>query len=246
MQLSGLVARLGRHLNLTDAERSAIALAEQGERRLKAGDVLMAEGGNSHSLYVVRQGWLHSSARIAAGGRQILRFHYAGDLIGTSSIAWAQAASTLTAVSDCLVTELPKTTLGLLFQSQPRVAGLLYAIAAAENVAMSDRLTSIGRMGAAERLSTLLLDILARLRVTAGGVIDSFDLPLTQSDLGDALGLTKVHVNRTIRALEKTGVIERTGRRVRICDEPSLIASTGFIDRYSAVATDWLPLAVPA
>lgn len=241
MQLSGLIARLGHHLPLTDAERTAIAHAERGERRLKAGEVLMQEGGESHALYAVRQGWLHSSARLIAGGRQILRFHYAGDLIGTSSMAWSQASATLTAVSDCLVVELPKTELGLLFRAQPRIGGLLYAIAAAENVAMSDRLTSIGRMGAAERLSTLLLDILARLRVTAGGVVDSFDLPLTQTDIGDALGLTKVHVNRTIRALEKAGTIERTGKRVRILDEAALIAATGFVDRYGEIETSWLP-----
>ncbi len=243
MQLSGLIARLSRHLDLTEAERDAILQAKQSERRLKAGDVLVAEGGESNSLYVMRQGWLHSSTRLSNGGRQILRFHYAGDLIGTSSMAWSQAAATLTAVSDCLIIELPKTELGLLFRAQPRIAGLLYAIAAAESVAMSDRLTMIGRMGASDRLARLLLDIMARLRVTAGGIVDSFDLPLTQTDIGDALGLTKVHVNRTIRALEKAGVIERTGRRVKIVDEAGLIAATGFIDRYGEIDTAWLPAA---
>ena len=142
----------------------------------------------------MRQGWLHSSAKLVTGGRQILRFHYAGDLIGTSSIAWAQAANTITAVSDCVVSELSKVNLGRIFKAQPRLAGLLYAMAAAENVAMSDRLASIGRTDAIERLATLLLDILARLRVTAGGVIESFDLPLTQKDIGDAVGLTPLVV----------------------------------------------------
>ena len=229
---------------LTAGEREAITSAEHREVRLKPGEILMAEGGLSDTLFVVHYGWLHSSAKLSTGGRQILRFHYAGDLIGTSSMAWSQAAATLTAISDCIVIDLPKTELGLLFRAQPRIAGLLYAIAAAENVAMSDRLTTIGRMGASERLSTLLLDIMARLRVTAGGIVDSFDLPLTQTDIGDALGLTKVHVNRTIRALEKSGVIERTGRRVRIVDEAALVAATGFTDRYGEIETAWLPPAI--
>ena len=243
MQSSSLTARLGQHLELNESERRTLAQIERGEQSLRAGETLMAESRKSDSLYIVRQGWMHSSVRSGRDGRQILMFHYAGDLIGTSSIAWAWAATTLTAVSDCVVTPVPKVSLGLLFKAQPRIAGLLYAIAAAENVAMSDRLTSIGRMEAADRLSRLLLDILARLRVTAGGIIDSFDLPLTQTDLGDALGLTKVHVNRTLQALERNGSIGRTGRRIRIIDEVSLIAVTGFIDRYSVVATDWLPAA---
>ena len=108
---------------------------------------------------------------------------------------------------------------------------------------MSDRLTSIGRTGAVDRLSTLLLDMLARLRTTAGGVVDSFELPLTQADIGDAVGLTKVHVNRTIREMERRDLIERNGKRIKIKNEAALVAAVGFIDRYHEIATDWLPLA---
>ena len=238
---SALVERLKSYMALTPRERAALEAAEGTERRLAAGTVLLAEDGPVDALFVVQHGWLHASARLASGGRQILRFHYPGDLIGTSSIAWARAANTLTAVSDCIVTELAKPDLGRLFKAEPRLAGLLYAMAAAENVALSDRLTSIGRTGAIERLTTLLLDILARLRVTAGGVVDSFEMPLTQADLGDAVGLTKVHVNRTIREMERRGLIERYGRRVRIVDEAALAASVGFVDRYGSIQTDWLP-----
>jgi CRP-like cAMP-binding protein len=83
--------------------------------------------------------------------------------------------------------------------------------------------------------------VLARLRVTAGGVVDTIELPLTQTDLGDALGLTKVHVNRTFRALEAKSMIRRDGRRVTILDEAGMTAATGFVDRYREVATEWLP-----
>ena len=87
----------------------------------------------------------------------------------------------------------------------------------------------------------LLLDMVARLRVTAGGIVDSFEMPLTQADIGDATGLTKVHVNRTLREMERRGMIARASKRVRLIDEPAMIAATGFVDRYAVVATDWLP-----
>lgn len=241
MRRSALTARLERYLDLTDDERDALDWAERREARLPAGEVLMEEGGEVDGLYVVQQGWLHSSQVLQSGARQILRFHYAGDLMGTSSIAWARAANTLTAVSDCIVSELSKVNLGRIFKAQPRLAALLYAMAAAENVAMADRLASIGRTDALVRLATLLLDVLARLRVTAGGVVESFDLPLTQKDIGDAVGLTKVHVNRTLGEMERRGMIERNGRRVRIVDEASLVQFTGFVDRYATIQTDWLP-----
>jgi CRP-like cAMP-binding protein len=238
---SALTIRLSHYMALTPGEVAAVEEAQGPRRRLIAGEPLIEAGGPVDALYVIQQGWLHSSIRPKVGGRQILAFHYPGDLIGTSSIAWDRAAATLTAVSDCIVTDIPKVRLGDLFRHQGRLAGLLYAVAAAESVALSDRLTSVGRMNAIQRLATLLLDMLARLRVTAGGVVDSFELPLTQTDLGDALGLTKVHVNRTMRAMEAQGMIARNGRRIRICDEPALVAFSGFVDRHAEVATDWLP-----
>ena len=238
---SGLIGRLSRYLDLSAGERDALDWAERRELRLRPGEALVTEGGEIQSLYVVQRGWLHSSVRLANERRQILSFHYAGDLMGTSSIAWQQATTTMTAVSDCTLSEMPKANLGRIFKQEPRLAALLYAVEAAENVAMSSRLMSIGRMDARERLAMLLLDILARLRVSDVGVVDAFDLPLTQTDIGDALGLTKVHVNRTFRALEEGGLVERTGRRVRLVGEAELIAMTGFVSRYDEIETSWMP-----
>lgn len=240
---SALTARLSHYLRLTDEERDAIDWAERLERRVPAGAPLLEAGGPVENLFVVQQGWLHSSIRLQSGARQILRFHYPGDLIGTSSIAWSRAAATLTAVSDCIVSDLPKANLGRIFAAHGRLGALIYAMGAAENVALADRLSSVGRTDALHRLATLLLDILARLRVTAGGVVDTIELPLTQTDIGDALGLTKVHVNRTFREMEARGMIARSGRRITVLDEAGMIAFTGFVDRYDEIATDWLPKA---
>ena len=238
---SALIDRLERHLELLPAERETLLRVEARERRVPSGKRLTNEGKPNEWLYVVQQGWLHGARSLPGGGRQILEFHYPGDLIGTPNIAWANASTTLTAVSDCIVAELTKTDVGMLFDTHPRLAALLYAMAAAENVALSDRLISIGRMNAVGRLSTLLLDMLARLRMTAGGVVSSFDLPLTQTDLGDAVGLTKVHVSRTLGILERDGLIERNGKRMRIVDEGRMIELTGFVDRYKTIDTSWLP-----
>jgi len=241
LRRSAFTQRLTRYMPLTPGERDAIERLERRERRVAAGTRVITEGAENNALYIVQHGWLHSATSLKSGSRQITGFHYAGDLVGISSIAWSIAAATLTTIEDCILFEIAKEELGRVFAAQPRLAGLLYAIAAAEGVAANDRLTSVGRMGADTRLATLLLDMLARLRASAGGVIDSFELPLTQTDIGDAAGLTKVHVNRTLRSMEERGWIERHGKRLRIKDERKLSGEVGFVDRYSEVATDWLP-----
>ena len=242
MRRNALVTRLEHHIALTHAERTALEEVSRRELRLKPGAVLMTQDKPNDRMFVVQHGWVHSARTLSNGSRQIVGFHYAGDLVGTSSIAWSIATNTVTAVSDCIVSEMTKPELGRLFVEQPRLAGAFYAIASADFVAMGDRLTSVGRMGAVERLSMMLLDMLARLRVTAGGVIDSFDLPLTQQDIGDAVGLTKVHVSRTFGEMERRGLIARNGRRVRVLEERKLIEMTGFVDRHNVIETDWVPL----
>jgi CRP/FNR family transcriptional regulator len=69
----------------------------------------------------------------------------------------------------------------------------------------------------------------------------TFELPLTQQDLGDAVGLTKTHVSRSLKALEETGLVERNARVIRINDVDRLAELVDFHDRHGEVATDWLP-----
>ncbi|WP_347302556.1 Crp/Fnr family transcriptional regulator [Croceibacterium sp. TMG7-5b_MA50] len=241
MTPSALETRLSQHLALTFAERDALRWLERRERLYRAGEVIVHEGEATDQLHVVASGWLHGSVRLPDGGRQILRFYFVGDITTTFSIAWHRSAATLRAVSDATLYEVPRENLGRLFRDHPRVAALLYGVAASEQVAMADRLTSVGRTDGFTRIATLLLDIRSRLRVVDGLDGSRFELPLTQQDLGDAVGLTKTHVNRSLKALEETGLVERDGRVIRITDVDRLAALVQFNDRHHEVATDWLP-----
>jgi len=241
MSDSPLETRLSQYLDLTFAERDALRALERRERGVTAGEVLIREGDTTDRLFIVARGWLHGSVQLKDGGRQILRFYFVGDISTTFSIAWGQSAATLQAVSDARLYEIPKDAFGRLFRHHPRLGALLFAVSASEQVAMADRLTSIGRTDGFTRIATLLLDIRSRLRVVDGLDGATFSLPLTQQDLGDAVGLTKTHVNRSLKALEATGLVERAGRVIRINDVERLAALVDFKDRHRSVATDWLP-----
>lgn len=238
---SPLEHRLSQYLALTFAERDALRWLERRERRYAAGEVVVREGEPLDLIFIVASGWLHGSVQLKNGGRQILRFYFVGDITTTFSIAWGSSAATLTAVSACTLFEMPRDALGRLFRDQPRLGALLYAVSASENVAMADRLTSIGRTDGMTRIATLLLDIRSRLRIADNLDDGMFELPLTQQDLGDAVGLTKTHVNRGLKALTETGLIERDGRVIRITDVEALSALVDFRDRHGHVAIDWLP-----
>jgi CRP-like cAMP-binding protein len=109
-------------------------------------------------------------------------------------------------------------------------------------VSLADRLASIGRTPARARVASLFCEIYMRLRrlgATQGGPIP---LPLTQEEIGDATGLTAVHVNRMMRALAEDGVIERNGGHLKVLNEERLCAEANFLDR-AGIETSWLPSA---
>ena len=238
---SAMEARLGQYISLTYSERDALRWLERRERRYEAGSIVVCEGEPTSCLQIVATGWLHGSTELRNGARQILRFFFVGDLTTTFSIAWGVSAATLTAVSACTLYEVPRDALGRLFRDHPRLGALLYAVGASEQVAMADRLTSVGRTDGMTRIGTLLLDIRSRLRVADGIDGAVFELPLTLQDLGDAVGLTKTHVSRTLKALGNEGLVVRDGKVIRIIDVDALAARVDFKDRHRHVATDWLP-----
>jgi CRP-like cAMP-binding protein len=241
MTISPLEARLSHHLDLTFAEREALRWLERRERSYAAGDVVVQEGQATDCLYIVASGWLHGSVMLRDGDRQILRFYFVGDITTTFSIAWGRSAATLQAVSPATLFEIPKHVFGQLFKTHPRLGAMMFAVSASDEVAMADRLTSISKTDGFTRIATLLLDIRSRLRVVDHLPDGAFELPLTQKDLGDAVGLTKTHVNRSLKALEATGLVERDGRVIRITDVDRLAELVDFRDRHGEIDTNWLP-----
>ncbi|MEZ5659868.1 MAG: helix-turn-helix domain-containing protein [Burkholderiaceae bacterium] len=96
-------------------------------------------------------------------------------------------------------------------------------------------------MTARERLAFLVLDHLARRRIACGNSETSeIQMPLTQAEIGDHLGLSNVHVSRALGRLEKDGLLERLAGVIRVRDETALSRLASFEDRYDQIDTRWL------
>lgn len=238
---SCFVEKLTHHLPLTAAEIRALAVLEDNPEPLRSGDALLEEGEKGDGLYVLREGLVLSSSLLKGGERQILRIYHAGDLIGTMGIPWRRSPATATAIVDSVVCHFPRASLRDIFISHPRLAALFYSIGMIENVALSDRLKSLGRTDGKARVAAFLLEMLGRLRVTNRSITNRYEMRLTQADIGDAVGLTPIHVNRMLRELTEEGCIERDGRWVTVVDERQLAEYCEFADRYLDIDTSWFP-----
>lgn len=238
---SCLAERLGHYISLTRAESDALAALEDDQRDVRRGTAIVSEGEPSRELFVIKKGWLQSSVLLGNGGRQIMRVALPGDLLGLPALAFEEAPETIATLTDATLCPFDRDRLAGLFEAHPRLGALLFTLTVAERTAMADRLASVGRTPARARVAALLCDIFARVRLVGTAAADeAVHVPLTQEEIGDATGLTAVHVNRMIRGLVEDGIIERSGNSIRLLNPDRLADEANFTDRL-AISTAWLP-----
>jgi CRP-like cAMP-binding protein len=203
-----------------------IASYKSGDREIKAGNDLFLSGEPCDVIYNLVDGWVFLYDLLEDGRRQILHFALPGALLGLYpdrvAIYGAQA------LTDAVVWVIPHENLGPLFEEHPGVGLRLAWIVCRERNLAYDHLFSIGRRSARERVARALLELFVRYRMRWPGYrIEEIHLPLTQEHIGDATGLTGVHVNRILRGLRKDRFVEFHYRRLRILNPDKLVDVAG-------------------
>lgn len=232
--------RLAAFADLTAGELAALRALGGPPMRFVRDQVIRRQGDECSHVFLLQTGWVASSADLPDGKRQISKIHLPGDVMGAPSLPLTKASETLTALTDCQVRKVSAVELAQVF-GQPRLAMVFFLAAQEERVFLIDRLLTIGRLLGRARLAAFLLHIHDRLKIAQSDHPPVFDLPLTQEQIGDVLGLTPVHVNRVLRALEDDGLIARENGRVELRDLDQLRRITGMPKRTLARNQSWLP-----
>lgn len=214
--------RFREFVDLTEAELAALAALCGEPERLPARSVLHSQGDRVDRIYFLVSGWLASGVAVPQGVQQIFKIHLPGDMLGVPSMAVTRAAETLTALTPITVLPIQMEAFGELFTEQPRLAAVLFLCVQYERVALMDRLTSIGRSRSLSRLAAFFVHIYDRLHAIDARHPPTLDLPLTQAELADLVGITAVHVNRKLQELETTGLIARKRSRIELVDVDGL------------------------
>lgn len=238
--MQNLLAKYGKITPLLEDEEAAFKGLATTKRTYPAGVQLIAsELDAPDQLFIVEEGRLFASCDLANGERAITRLYFSGDIVGTANIPFEHATHTITTNSEAVLHVFPRRNLIRAFQDLPRIAAIFYTFAAMENAILNDRLVSIGRTPGKARLASLILEIAARRNLTRVTPEFDFKLGMTQSQIGDAIGLTDVQVNRLFRALDEEGLIKRSGGHIQIMDYDGLCDIGQFKDRYEDLDLDW-------
>ncbi|SEL61079.1 transcriptional regulator, Crp/Fnr family [Sphingomonas palmae] len=205
-------SRLSR---LAPLDADAVRLLEEAARTsyaLRARQELLSAGSSIEAPLILLDGWAARARILPDGRRQIVSLLVPGDVTGVSDLPEPLSSATIVALTPVHVCAAPP-------RGASAALDLAYAVSRAHDEAfLLAQITRLGRMNAQERIMDLLLELRDRLDL-AGLVRDnSFDVPLTQETMSDALGLTPVHVNRMLQAARKAGDLVWTGKRITLSD----------------------------
>jgi len=231
------MTRLWMAEGLDQADQEALAEACDNIRSVSAGTDLQREGTPACSLHILLDGWAARYKIMKDGSRFIPAVSVPGDLCDPDALQFAKLNYSVRMLSAVTVIILPRQQARALLASHPAIANVFWTLAFSEHSIQTEWSASIGRRSALHRTAHLLCELLMRL--TAIGKADghSYDLPVTQEQLADALGLTKVHVNRMVRSLSAMEFVTVQHRRVQIHDWLGLSAMCGFQPNYLRLET---------
>jgi len=185
-------------------------------RRVSAGRDVTSEGAGSPECVTVQEGWVAPYKLLCDGRRQLLDILIEGDSIRVCRDSCGRAFHSIVALTDACVLEGAIRDLArsgaIAHDGDPCAAQVL----AEQQRRMMERMAILGHGRAAERLAACLLDLWQRQKARGNIEGRSCPMPIRQSDLGDAVGLTSVHVCRTLTILRRLGFIDISGGRMTI------------------------------
>jgi CRP-like cAMP-binding protein len=205
--ISALVSKLETIASLNESERQAVRDIPTLDRTLPAGHDFVREGDVPHSCVLVVKGWVCRHKMSESGHRQIVSFHLPGDIPDLQSLLLTRMDHSLTAVTEARIANIAHDRLRALTRTHPRVAEALWRDTLIEASTYREWLLSLGRRPAPVRMAHLICELHARLRVLGLADDNAYALPITQLVMADALGLSPVHVNRSLQDLRAAGLI---------------------------------------
>ncbi|MBV8687052.1 MAG: Crp/Fnr family transcriptional regulator [Alphaproteobacteria bacterium] len=227
-----LASKLERLASLTDRDRSLIRSLPFSLRPVPAAHHIVREGKAAPDCCLLVSGFACRHKLAANGGRQIVSFHLAGDMLDLQHLLLEVADHNVQTITEAEVAWIPKVELRRVARESPAIADALWRDTLIEASIFREWVLNVGRRDARSRIAHMLCEFAARCETAGLGSAESFELPMTQEQIADATGLTSVHVNRMLRALQEAGAIARDRRHLRILDWETMCSIADFHPAY--------------
>jgi CRP-like cAMP-binding protein len=224
-----LIRKLGTFARLSDIDCLRLTEALAPVRNVAARTDIAVEGDCLNGTQFILTGWACRYRQFADGRQQIVSILLPGDPC-EPAIPWqCRCTHAVAALTPVTFAQIPACSLRDLMASSPALEEAFQREALATAAIQWEWAVSLGCRTGIERLAHLFCELHTRLAAIGLADGDSCPMPVTQNDLGDAMGQTSVHINRTLQELRGLGLITLRGRRLTIHD-PAALARLALFD----------------
>lgn len=233
-----LINKLDGVASLSAKERGVLVEAVARTRDVAADQDVVREGDETGECNLILEGVLCRYKLVAEGKRQIIGFQIAGDLCDLTGFVLGRMDHSVATLTRAKLGVIPYRRLQEITEQYPHLARALWQETIIDASISREWLANIGRRSAYERIAHLLCEMGARLSAVGQARNGSFEWPITQTELADAMGLSTVHVNRVLKQLRAEGLIELSGRTMVVEDWERLQSAGGFRSDYLFLGRD--------
>lgn len=227
-----MVRRLERRSPLSEADRQALLRLPHTVRKLPAGGHVVRDGDTADYCCLLLSGFAYRYKISGGGGRQIISIHMAAEFVDLQNSFLRVADTSVQTLTEAEVAVIPHTAIQELALGNPAVARALWIDTLIDASIFREWVVNVGRRDSRARVAHLLCEFALRLEAAGLSRSHRYELPMTQEQLADAVGLTSVHVNRVLKQLGEEGLISRDRRTVTIEDWKRLREAGDFNERY--------------
>ncbi len=212
------IARLRARHPVSAEEEAAIRALNGAVFDVRPHQTFIEAGRRLDVSILILEGIVGRYRDMRSGQRQITELHVPGDFADLHSFTLKRLDHSLVALAPCRVLAVPHAQIETLMQDLPRLARLYWFSTNLDAAIHREWVTSMGCRDAISRLAQLFCELHVRLQLVGLADADGYPLRLTQGDLGDCVGLTSIHVNRSLRKLRELGLIAFRDGRVTFLD----------------------------
>ena len=223
---------LGQLSPLGEADREALLALPYGLRTLPAGAHIVRDGDEPDQCCLMISGFAYRHKITGQGGRQIISIHMATEFVDLQNIFLDVSDHSVQTLTESEIASIPRGAVRDLALARPAVGRALWMQTLIDASIFREWVVNVGRRDSRARISHLLCEFSLRLEALGLARNHHYELPMTQEQLADAVGLTPVHVNRVLRQLSQDGLIERDRRSIRIVDWERMRQAGDFNQRY--------------
>jgi CRP-like cAMP-binding protein len=227
-----MVRRLERYTPLPEADRQVLCNLPHTLRTLPASAHVIRDGDQARHCSLLLSGFAHRYKLTGQGGRQIISLHMAGEFLDLQNSFLHIADHSVQTLTEVTVANIAPGVIEELALTRPAIGRALWIDTLIDASIFREWVVNVGRRDSRARVAHILCEFSLRLEAAGLASNHHYELPMTQEQLADAVGLTSVHVNRVLKQLGEEGLISRDRRRIVIQDWHRMRDAGDFNERY--------------